>query len=204
MYLIDIAKIKTLFWMTDADNDYITEVWEITESYIHNFCNVKTFEQWEYVKEIELNEIALQIWRNNIIIDDYTNITNIIEINWELYTWIKWTDYFVKNKRNIIFKEMPKPNYFWIVELKIEAWYEDTSKEYKDIQNAANILFEHMHDTYKNSNEKFKTLQSISIWDISKSYNTNKMDSVVFESKNIIATINKILAKYKNLNVYSN
>jgi len=204
MYLIDIDNIKTLYNMTSDDDSYIEQISEIVESYIHNFCNVKTFEYWDY--EITLKNENNKYNNNliDIIIENYTNITELKKINWIIYTWIRWEDYEIFNKRNIQLSESISFNKFWLARLEITAWFQNTSKEFIDIQKAANILFELIHSSYRNNNNKYRILNDITIWDISKWFNTNEMDSVVFESKKNVVIANIILKKYKLLNALSN
>jgi len=200
MYLIDPLNIKALYWFDATDDLYIEQVSEIVESYIHNFCNIKTFEYAnDHEFELYQDNEQLNIWVNNL-----TNVKTITSINWVVSTLIKWVDYDIKGKREILLKDKIERNAFGKIILELEAWYSDTTKEFKDIQKAANLLFELTHSNFKNWNNKYKVLDSISIWDISKGYNVNEMDSVIFESKKIVVLANTILSKYKLYNSFSN
>ena len=200
MYLIDPLNIKALYWFDATDDLYIEQVSEIVESYIHNFCNIKTFEYAnDHEFELYQDNEQLNIWVNNL-----TNVKTITSINWVVSTLIKWVDYDIKGKREILLKDKIERNAFGKIILELEAWYSDTTKEFKDIQKAANLLFELTHSNFKNWNNKYNVLDSISLWDISKGYNVNEMDSVIFESKKIVVLANTILSKYKLYNSFSN
>lgn len=206
MYLLDEAMVNNhlwISWKTLLVNDMIAMV----ETFIHKYCNVKTFQ--ETTEDIDVKFSSK--W--NYILW-YPNVTELLKINWNTYSWVSWTDYKIKNKRNLIFATFDvnhKPDNFWEITFNIKYWYADWSSDFLNLQSAAKALIEDIRWTVRESQwwNADRKLSSISIWDISKNYwgwsgwGSNVWVELAAMQANVTKTY-QILEAYKLINIFSN
>lgn len=204
MYLLTEADVNSLLNIS-GQTDLVNQIIELSESFIHSYTWIDTF---EHRTDIETD---VKYNNNCKYILNYPNIKKVNKINWENYLGTEWVNYKIVNKRQLLFAHWITPDNFGYVKFEIEAWYEDTSKEFMNLKNACLLIAESYYN-YISSSQNWtdnKTITSITIWDISKNFGTwsSWWASASWNIENwVLTNITKakiILNKFKLLNVYS-
>ncbi len=189
-----LAQFKEYIWIDSTDTTYDTLLTNMLDSAwakLNNLCWVDSFLKWTQTETIEKRWIYytprwLEFYLKN------KPVVSINKMNWENYSWVKWTDYLVMYDRRCIFKKLTL-NDRWMIELEYTAWYETIPY---DIQLLEMMLASWIRQEHNNEwVQRYKLWdEEITFWSKSWVYGNMTSDDIYF-------SFTTLLNKYKNFNL---
>lgn len=194
-----LAQFKSYLWIDSSDTSkdaVLTQVLNSANSKLNHICWVDDFTQWSRTQLIEKRWIYdtarwLEFYLKN------KPVSAITKLNWEAYSWTKWTDYLIIYDRRAIFKQLPL-NDWWMLEVEYTAWYSTIPDDLKLLEMM--LWCWELSDSMKA--DFWIWISSYRLWDEqitfwSKSWSwTSSMTS-----DDIYFSFTTLLDKYKNFNL---
>lgn len=192
-----LAQFKSYLWMDVSDTSQdalLTNILNSANSKLNHLCWVDSFAKWEQTQIIEKRWIFdtarwLEFYLKN------KPVASIDKLNWEVYSWTKWTDYLILYDRRAVFKKLPL-NDWWMLEVEYTAWYETIPDDL--------ILLEMMlwcaelPDSMKS--EYWVWLSSYKLWDEQITF-WSKSTNWTMTSDDVYFSFSTLLDKYKSFNL---
>lgn len=194
-----LAQFKSYLWIDSSDTSkdtVLTQVLNSANSKLNHICWVDDFTQWSRTQLIEKRWIYdtarwLEFYLKN------KPVSAITKLNWEAYSWTKWTDYLIIYDRRAIFKQLPL-NDWWMLEVEYTAWYSTIPDDLKllemmlwcwELPDSMKVDFWIWISSYRLWDEQ------ITFWSKSWSW-TSSMNS-----DDIYFSFTTLVDKYKNFNL---
>lgn len=161
MYLLTEAELEAYLWV-QLDTNIAESIISQIESFVHNYCNVPTFEVKTWVEErFEFDNLWPYFVR-------YPNARNLTEINSEAFSW----SYRFRGRiLEFADTEQLYADSTWDdITFKYDVWYASDSDELEEIKQAALLVWQNL---YRNSNAVpwwTSWVKKYTIWDISEEY----------------------------------
>lgn len=189
-----LAQFKSYLWIDTSDTSQdtlLSSILNSANSKLNHICGVDDFSQGSHTQTIEKRWIFetarwLEFYLKN------KPVSSINKLNWENYSWTKWTDYLILYDRRVIFKQLTL-NDRWMLEVEYTAWYQTIPDDLK--------IMEMMLWSWMYQEHNYEWVQSYRLWDEtitfwSKSWNWSTMspDDQYF-------SFTALLDKYKNFNL---
>lgn len=195
-----LAQFKSYLWIDSSDTSkdaVLTQVLNSANSKLNHICWVDDFTQWSRTQLIEKRWIYdtarwLEFYLKN------KPVSAITKLNWEAYSWTKWTDYLIIYDRRAIFKQLPL-NDWWMLEVEYTAWYSTIPDDLKllemmlwcwELSDSMKADFWIWISSYRLWDEQ------ITFWSKSWSWTSSSMTS-----DDIYFSFTTLLDKYKNFNL---
>ena len=189
-----LAQFKAYLWIdvSDTSQDTIlTEFLNSANEKLNNLCGVDSFAKWTRTQTIEKRWIYdtprwLEFYLKN------KPVASIDKMNWENYSWEKWTDYLIIYDRRAIFKKL-QLNDWWMVEVEYTAWYETIPDDLK--------LMEMMLASGMRQEHNYEWVSSYRLWDESITFGSKKWSYWMLTPDDQYFSFSTLLNKYKNFNL---
>jgi hypothetical protein len=190
-----LAQFKEYIWIDVSDTSQDTLLSQFLNSAnekLNHLCWVDDFTQWTRTQIIEKRWISdtarwLEFYLKN------KPVSAITKLNWQAYSWTKWTDYLIIYDRRAIFKQLPL-NDWWMLEVEYTAWYQTIPDDLK--------LMEMMLASWMRQEHNYEWVSSYRLWDESITFGSKtSSNGAVLSPDDQYFSFSALLNKYKNFNL---
>lgn len=185
--IVTLAEVKIFLWIDASDtsqNDLLNLLINSMDAVVKSV--IGDIESSQKTVTFELCDIKRCLSEVCLLAPDI-NITAVNQINWTNYTWVLWTDYFIRkpSNRNICFKTLESYiNYdSGYIDITYTSWYASIPE---DIVYATLNLISLSYNT-----DKWQTVKSYKVGDVSVSLWSSEQTDTIIDS------VNSILSRYK-------
>lgn len=189
-----LAQFKAYLWIDASDTSKdttLTLILSSANSKLNHLCWVDSFAKWEYTQLIEKRWIYEAYDRLEFYLKNKP-VSQIKELNWVVYEWVKWDDYLVIYDRRICLKKV-QLNSWDMLTIKYEAWYETIPDDLK--------LMEMMLWSWMYQSEWFEWISSYKLWDESINFGEVSWYNGKLTPDDQYFSFTVLLNKYKNFNL---
>lgn len=193
-----LAQFKSYLWMDTSDTSQdtlLTNILNSAELKLNHLCWVDSFAQWSRTQTIEKRWIfdtarGLEFYLKN------KPVSAITKLNWQDYSWTKWTDYLIIYDRRAIFKKL-ELNDRWMLEVEYTAWYSTIPDDLVLLEIM--IACAELPDAMKS--EYWVWISSYRLWDEQISFWSKTWNWTSISSDDMYFSFSALLDKYKNFNL---
>lgn len=190
-----LAQFKEYLWINVSDTSQdtiLTQFLNSANAKLNHLCWVDDFTQWTRTQIIESRWISdtarwLEFYLKN------KPVSAITKLNWQAYSWTKWTDYLIIYDRRAIFKQLPL-NDWWMLEVEYTAWYQTIPDDLK--------LMEMMLASWMRQEHNYEWVSSYRLWDETITFGSKTSSNwATLSPDDQYFSFTALLNKYKNFNL---
>ena len=190
-----LAQFKAYLWIDSSDTSQdttLTSVLNSANAKLNNLCWVDSFARWTFTQTIE----ARWIYESPRWIEFFLKnkpVVSIDKLNWESYSWIKWTDYLVIYDRRIITKKISL-NDWNMLDIEYTAWYQTIPDDLKLLEMMIACWL--LPDSLKS--QCMIGISEYKLWDETIKFWSKTSSNWAYSEDDVYFSFTTLLNRYKN------
>lgn len=190
-----LAQFKEYLWIDSSDTSQdstLTIVLNSANAKLNNICWVDSFAKWTFTQTIE----SRWIYESPRWIEFFLKnkpVVSIDKLNWESYSWIKWTDYLVIYDRRIITKKIDL-NDWWMLDIEYTAWYQTIPDDLKLLEMMIACWL--LPDSLKS--QCMIGISEYKLWDETIKFWSKTSSNWAYSEDDVYFSFTTLLNRYKN------
>ena len=190
-----LAQFKEYLWIDSSDTSQdstLTIVLNSANAKLNNICWVDSFAKWTFTQTIE----ARWIYESPRWIEFFLKnkpVVSIDKLDWESYSWIKWTDYLVIYDRRIITKKIDL-NDWNMLDIEYTAWYQTIPDDLKLLEMMIACWL--LPDSLKS--QCMIGISEYKLWDETIKFWSKTSSNWAYSEDDVYFSFTTLLNRYKN------